>query len=78
MEKKKINKIYREIKSLSQNALLQVRDKLIPIFLSLEKTEPFKDKKVIKLLKDRHQLAMKELKNGKLIDAEQYLRRKLG
>ena len=70
MEKKKINKIYKEIKSLNPDALSKVRDKLIPIFLDLEKYEPFKDKQVIKMLKKRYELALKEYKQGKLVDAE--------
>ena len=77
MEKKKINKIYKEIKSLSPDALSQVRDKLIPMFLDLEKNEPFKDKKVIRMLKKRYELALKEYKQNRLIDAETYIRKSI-
>ena len=78
MEKKKINKIYKEIKSLKPDTLSEVRDKLIPLFLDLEKKEPFKDKKVITMLKKRYELAVKEYKQGKLVDAESYLRKSIG
>lgn len=78
MEEKKIKKIFKEIKSLDPNALSKVRDKLIPLFLNLEKLEPFRDKKVIKMLKKRYELAIKEQKQGKLIDAESYLRKSIG
>ena len=78
MEKKKINKIYKEIKSLNPRALSEIRDKLIPVFLELEKDEPFKDKKVITMLKRRYELALKEYKYGKLMDAEKHLKRSLG
>jgi hypothetical protein len=77
MEKKKINKIYKEIKSLNPDALSKVRDKLIPIFLDLEKYEPFKDKQVIKILKKRYELALKEYKQGKLVEAEAYIRKSI-
>ena len=78
MEEKKIKKIYKEIKSLNPSALSKVRDKLIPMFLDLEKLEPFKDKRVIKMLKERYELAVKEHKQGKLINAEAYLRKSIG
>jgi hypothetical protein len=73
-----IKKLYKELKSLPLSDLYDVRDKLIPLFLDLEKKEPYKDKKVIKLLKQRHQLALKELKQDKLVDAEKYLKKSLG
>jgi hypothetical protein len=78
MEEKKIKKIYNEVKSLNPSTLSKVRDKLIPIFLDLEKFEPFKDRKVIKLLKKRYELAIREHKQGKLINAEPYLRKSIG
>lgn len=78
MEKKKINKIYKEIKSLNLGALSEVRNKLIPLFLGLEKKDPYKDRKVIKMLKKRYELASNEYKQGKLIDAEKYLRKSVG
>ena len=78
MGKKKLNKIYNEIKSLDPDSLSEVRDKLIPLFLDLEKSEPFRDRKVIRLLRKRYTLAINEYKQGKLIDAENYLRKKIG
>ena len=78
MEKKKIDKILKEVRSLDPDALSTVRDKLIPLFLGLEKYEPFKDKKVIKLLKKRYDLVLKEHKQEKLVNAESYLRRSIG
>lgn len=78
MQKKRVNKIYKEVKSLNPLDLSIVRDKLIPVFLDLEKHEPFKDRKVIQMLKKRYELAIKERKQNKLIDAEIYLRKKLG
>ena len=78
MEKDNIKKLYNKVKSLAPGDLYDVRDKLIPLFLDLEKKEPYKDKKVIKLLKQRYQLALKESKQKKLIDAEKYLRKSLG
>lgn len=76
--KNKPEKIYNEIKSLDLPELLKVRDKLIPIFLDIENLEPYKDQKVIKLLKKRKKLADKQYKTGKLIDAEKYLRKQIG
>ncbi len=78
MDKKKIDKLYKEIKSLAPESLSEVRDKLIPLFLDLEKVDPFKDKKVINLLKKRYAIGIKEYKEKKLIDAEAYLRKSLG
>ena len=78
MEKDNIKKLYNKVKSLAPDDLYDVRDKLIPLFLDLEKKEPYKDKKVVKLLKQRYQLALKESKQKKLIDAEKYLRKSLG
>ena len=78
MEKDNIKKLYNKVKSLAPGDLYDVRDKLIPLFLDLEKKEPYKDKKVIKLLKQRYQLALKESKQTKLVDAEKYLRKSLG
>ena len=78
MQKKKINEIFKEIKSLDPATLTTVRDKLIPIFLNLEKLEPYKDKEVIKLLRRRYRLALDEYKSEKLIDAESYIRKKIG
>ena len=78
MEKDNIKKLYNKVKSLAPSDLYDVRDKLIPLFLDLEKKEPYKDKKVIKLLKKRYQLALKELKRNKLVNAEKYLRKSLG
>ena len=78
MEKDNIKKLYKKVKSLALSDLYDVRDKLIPLFLDLEKKEPYKDKKVIKLLKQRYQLALKESKQKKLLDAEKYLRTSLG
>ena len=69
--------MYKDIKSLNPDALSRVRDKLIPIFLDLEKHEPFKDKRVIKMLKKRYELALKEYKQNKLIDAETYIRKSI-
>lgn len=78
MEKDKVKKVYKEIKSLNPSELSIVRDKLIPIFLNLEKHEPYKDKNVIKLLKKRLRLGLKEYKQGKLVNAERYLKKSLG
>ena len=78
MQKKKVNKIYKEVKSLNPVDLSMVRDKLIPVFLDLERHEPFKNKKVIQMLKKRYELAIREHKQRKLVDAESYLRKKLG
>ncbi|OGI20306.1 MAG: hypothetical protein A3B68_05660 [Candidatus Melainabacteria bacterium RIFCSPHIGHO2_02_FULL_34_12] len=78
MENKKIKRIYKEIKSLNPIDLSEVRDKLIPVFLDLEKEEPFKDRKVIKMLKRRYELAKKEHKQKKLINAVTYLKKSLG
>ena len=78
MEKDNIKKLYKKVKSLAPGDLYDVRDKLIPLFLDLEKKEPYKDKKVIKLLKKRYELALRESKQKKLIDAEKYLRKTLG
>ena len=78
MEKDNVKKLYNKVKSLAPNDLYDVRDKLIPLFLELEKKEPYKDKKVVKLLKQRYQLALKESKQKKLIAAEKYLRKSLG
>ena len=78
MEKDNIKKLYNKVKSLAPDDLYDVRDKLIPLFLDLEKKEPYKDEKVIKLLKKRYQLALKELKQNKLVNAEKYLRKSLG
>ena len=78
MEKDNVKKLYNKVKSLAPDDLYDVRDKLIPLFLDLEKKEPYKDKKVVKLLKQRYQLALKESKQKKLIDAEKYLRKSLG
>ena len=78
MEKDNIKKLYNKVKSLTPSDLYNVRDKLIPLFLDLEKKEPYKDKKVIKLLKQRYQLVLKESKQKKLVDAEKYLRKSLG
>ena len=78
MEKDNIKKLYKEVKSLAPSDLYDVRDKLIPLFLDLEKKEPYKDKKVIKLLKQRYLLALKESKQKKLLDAEKYMRKSLG
>lgn len=78
MEKDNIKKLYKKIKSLNLGDLFEVRNKLIPLFLDLEEKEPYKDKKVIKLLKQRYQLALKESKQRKLIDAEKHLRKTLG
>ena len=78
MEKDNIKKLYKKVKSLPPSDLYDVRDKLIPLFLDLEKKEPYKDKKVIKLLKKRYQLALKEFKQNKLVNAEKYLRKSLG
>ena len=78
MEKDNIKKLYKEVKSLAPSDLYDARDKLIPLFLDLEKKEPYKDKKVIKLLKKRHRLALKELKQNKLVNAEKYMRKSLG
>ena len=78
MEKDNIKKLYNKVKSLAPDDLYDVRDKLIPLFLDLEKKEPYKDKKVVKLLKQRYQLALKESKQKKLVDAEKYLRKSLG
>ena len=76
--KNKPEKIYSEIKSLELPELLKVRDKLIPMFLDIENLEPYKDQKVIKLLKKRRKLAEEQYKTGKLIDAEKYLRKQIG
>ena len=78
MENDNIKKLYKKLKSLNPSDLSDVRNKLIPLFLDLEKKEPYKDKKVIKLLKQRYQLALKETKQKKLVDAEKYLRKNLG
>jgi len=78
MEKDNIKKLYKKLKTLNPSDLCDVRNKLIPLFLDLEKKEPYKDKKVIKLLKQRYQLALKEVKQKKLVDAEKYLRKTLG
>ena len=78
MEKDNIKKLYKKLKSLNPSDLSDVRNKLIPLFLDLEKKEPYKDKKVIKLLKQRYQLALREVKQKKLVDAEKYLRKNLG
>ena len=78
MQRKKINKIFKEIKSLDPATLTTVRDKLIPVFLNLEKLEPYKNKEVIKMLRRRYRLALNEYKSGKLIDAESYIRKKIG
>ena len=78
MEKDNVKKLYNKVKSLAPDDLYDVRDKLIPLFLDLEKKEPYKDKKVVKLLKQRYQLALKESKQKKLVDAEKYLRKSLG
>ena len=78
MKKKKINNIFKQVTSLDPDEMSEVRDKLIPVFLELEKKDPYRDKKVIRFLKDRYVLALKEYKQGKLIDAEKYLRKKLG
>lgn len=76
--KNKPEKIYHEVKSLEVPDLLKIRDKLIPIFLDIENLEPYKDQKVIKLLKKRKKLANKQYKTGRLIDAEKYLRKQIG
>ncbi len=78
MEKDNIKKLYKKLKSLNPSDLSDVRNKLIPLFLDLEKKEPYKDKKVIKLLKQRYQLALREVKQKKLVDADKYLRKNLG
>ncbi len=78
MEKDNIKKLYKKLKSLNPSDLSDVRNKLIPLFLDLEKKEPYKDKKVIQLLKQRYQLALREVKQKKLVDAEKYLRKNLG
>ena len=78
MEKDNIRKLYKKLKSLNPSDLSDVRNKLIPLFLDLEKKEPYKDKKVIKLLKQRYQLALREVKQKKLVAAEKYLRKTLG
>ncbi|KAF0209258.1 MAG: hypothetical protein FD167_5452 [bacterium] len=78
MEKDNIKKLYKKLKSLNPRDLSDVRNKLIPLFLDLEKKEPYKDKKVIKLLKQRYQVASRESKQKKLVDAEKYLRKSLG
>lgn len=78
MEKDNIKKLYKKLRSLNPSDLCDVRNKLIPLFLDLEKKEPYKDKKVIKLLKQRYQVALKESKQKKLVDAEKYLRKNLG
>ena len=78
MKKDNVKKLYNKVKSLAPGDLYDVRDKLIPLFLDLEKKEPYKDKKVIKQLKKRYQLALKELKQNKLVNAEKYLRKSLG
>ena len=78
MEKDNIKKLYKKLKALNPSDLSDVRNKLIPLFLDLEKKEPYKDKKVIKLLKQRYQLVLREVKQKKLVDAEKYLRKSLG
>ena len=78
MEKDNIKKLYKKLKSLNPSDLSDVRNKLIPLFLDLEKKEPYKDKKVIQLLKQRYQLALREVKQKKLVDADKYLRKNLG
>ena len=78
MKRKKVIKIFKQIKLLNPSELSKVRDKLMPIFLNLEKDEPYKDKNVIKMLKKRNQLLIKEHKQGKLVNAEKYLRKSLG
>ena len=78
MEKDNVKKLYKKVKSLDPGDLCDVRDKLIPLFLNLEKKEPYKDKKVVKLLKKRYQIALKEFKQKKLVNAEKYLRKTLG
>ena len=76
--KNKPEKIYDEVKSLEVVDLLKIRDKLIPIFLDIENLEPYKDQKVIKLLKKRKKMAENQYKTRKLIDAEKYLRKQIG
>lgn len=78
MEKDNIKKLYKKVRSLNPSDLCDVRNKLIPLFLDLEKKEPYKDKIVIKLLKQRYRLALRESKQKKLVDAEKYLRKSLG
>ena len=78
MEKDNIKRLYKKVKSLDPSDLCDVRDKLIPLFLNLEKKEPYKNKKVVKLLKKRYQIALEEFKQNKLVSAEKYLRKTLG
>ena len=78
MKNDSIKKVLKQIESLPPSELAEVRDKLIPLFLTLEKKEPYKDKKVIRLVKKRYLIALKEHKQGKLIDAELHLRKSIG